>query len=250
MNRFKLCFLTVVFVLSSLACGGGGSNEESGNAVVIESAKVVINTEAVEPAETQEDNSSEEAETLSVEDVEVEELNTESEEAEEEEEGIDVATAEEDPLDGLLNAVAKFQGCLDDDGVEFIGAPGQPGPDGETVDPSAFTPEYLQSLQKCATQSNILESFQAFGEAQANLTPEEIAQLNFGIPVFGECLERLGWEVGEIVPDERGALGFGQNGSGLTPPEDSDGIFPTDDINSCRQESTTYVQENYVADED
>ena len=249
MNRFKLCFLTVVFVLSSLACGGGGSNEEPGNAVVIESAKVVINTEAVEPAETQEDNSSEEAETLSVEDVEVEELNTESEEAEEEE-GIDVATAEEDPLDGLLNAVAKFQGCLDDDGVEFIGAPGQPGPDGETVAPSAFTPEYLQSLQKCATQSNILESFQAFGEAQANLTPEEIAQLNFGIPVFGECLERLGWEVGEIVPDERGALGFGQNGSGLTPPEDSDGIFPTDDINSCRQESTTYVQENYVADED
>ena len=249
MNRFKLCFLTVVFVLSSLACGGGSSDEESGNAVVIESAQVVINTEAVEPAEAQEENSNEEAETLSVEDVEVEELNTESEEVEEEE-GIDVATAEEDPLDGLLNAVAKFQGCLDDDGVEFIGAPGQPGPDGEVTDPSAFTPEYLQSLQKCATQSNILDSFQAFGEAQANLTPEDIAQLNFGIPVFGECLERLGWEVGEIVPDERGALGFGTNGSGLTPPENSDGIFPTEDINTCRQESTSYVAENYVADEE
>tara|TARA_B100001250_G_scaffold220700_1_gene189311 strand:- start:1800 stop:2549 length:750 start_codon:yes stop_codon:yes gene_type:complete len=249
MNRFKLCFLTVVFVLSSLACGGGSSDEESGNAVVIESAQVVINTEAVEPAEAQEENSNEEAETLSVDDVEVEELNTESEEVEEEE-GIDVATAEEDPLDGLLNAVAKFQGCLDDDGVEFIGAPGQPGPDGEVTDPSAFTSEYLQSLQKCATQSNILESFQAFGEAQANLTPEDIAQLNFGIPVFGECLERLGWEVGEIVPDERGALGFGANGSGLTPPENSDGIFPTEDINTCRQESTTYVAENYVADEE
>ena len=249
MNRFKLFFLTVVVVLASLACGGGGSDEESGNAVVIESAKVVINTEAVETAETQEDSSSEEAETLSVEDVEVEELNTESTEAEEEE-AIDVASAEEDPLDGLLNAVAKFQGCLDDDGVEFIGAPGQPGPDGETVDPSAFTPEYLQSLQKCATQSNILDSFAAFGEAQANLTPEDIAQLNFGIPVFGECLERLGWEVGEIVPDERGALGFGANGSGLTPPDDSEGIFPTDDINNCRQESTKYVEENYVADEE
>ncbi len=249
MNRFKLFFLTIVVVLGSLACGGGGSGEESDNAVVIESAKVVINTEAVETAETQEDSSSEEAETLSVEDVEVEELNTESTEAEEEE-AIDVASAEEDPLDGLLNAVAKFQGCLDDDGVEFIGAPGQPGPDGETVDPSAFTPEYLQSLQKCATQSNILESFAAFGEAQANLTPEDIAQLNFGIPVFGECLERLGWEVGEIVPDERGALGFGANGSGLTPPSDSEGIFPTDDINNCRQESTAYVAENYVADEE
>lgn len=249
MNRFKLSFLTIVVVLASLACGGGGSGEESGNAVVIESAKVVINTEAVETAETQEDSNSEEAETLSVEDVEVEELNTESTEAEEEE-AIDVASAEEDPLDGLLNAVAKFQGCLDDDGVEFIGAPGQPGPDGETVDPSAFTPEYLQSLQKCATQSNILDSFAAFGEAQANLTPEDIAQLNFGIPVFGECLERLGWEVGEIVPDERGALGFGANGSGLTPPDDSEGIFPTDDINNCRQESTKYVEENYVADEE
>jgi|TARA_B100001996_G_scaffold381002_1_gene369563 hypothetical protein len=248
MNRFKLCFLTVVVVLSSLACGGGSSGDESGNAVVIESAKVVINTEAVEQAETQE-SSGEEAATLSVEDVEVEELNTESEEVVEEE-GIDVATAEEDPLDGLLNAVAKFQGCLDDDGVEFIGAPGQPGPDGEVADPSAFTSEYLQSLQKCATQSNILESFTAFGEAQANLTPEDIAQLNFGIPVFGECLERLGWEVGEIVPDERGALGFGANGSGLTPPENSDGIFPTEDINNCRQESTAYVEENYVADEE
>jgi len=248
MNRFKLCFLTVVVVLSSLACGGGSSGDESGNAVVIESAKVVINTEAVEQAETQE-SSGEEAATLSVEDVEVEELNTESEEVVEEE-GIDVATAEEDPLDGLLNAVAKFQGCLDDDGVEFIGAPGQPGPDGEVADPSAFTSEYLQSLQKCATQSNILESFASFGEAQANLTPEDIAQLNFGIPVFGECLERLGWEVGEIVPDERGALGFGANGSGLTPPENSDGIFPTEDINNCRQESTAYVEENYVADEE
>ncbi len=248
MNRFKLCFLTVVVVLSSLACGGGSSGDESGNAVVIESAKVVINTEAVEQAETQE-NSGEEAATLSVEDVEVEELNTESEEVVEEE-GIDVATAEEDPLDGLLNAVAKFQGCLDDDGVEFIGAPGQPGDDGEVPDLSAFSNEYLQALQKCATQSNILESFTAFGEAQANLTPEDIAQLNFGIPVFGECLERLGWEVGEIVPDERGALGFGANGSGLTPPENSDGFFPTEDINNCRQESTAYVEENYVADEE
>ncbi|MDP6145535.1 MAG: hypothetical protein QF596_07180 [Acidimicrobiales bacterium] len=250
MNRFRLSFLAITFLLSSLACGGGGGgNDETGNvAVGGQGGQVVVNTDAVEAAETQRDND-EEPEALSVEDVEVEELNTESEE-EAEEDGIEVATAEEDPLDGLLNAVSKFQGCLEDEGFEFIGAPGQPGPDGETVDPSEFEDGYLQALQKCATESNILESFTAFSEAQANLTPEEIAQLNFGIPVFGECLERLGWEVGEIVPDERGALGFGANGSGLTPPEDSDGIFPTDDINSCRQESTTYVQENYVTDED
>ena len=133
--------------------------------------------------------------------------------------------------------------------VEFIGAPGQPGPDGETVDPSSFTPEYLQALQRCATQSNILESFSSFSEAQENLTPEDITELNFGIPVFGECLERLGWEVGEIIPDERGALGFGTNGQGLTPPADAEGIFPSGDIQTCRQEAQTYFDENYVAEE-
>ena len=77
---------------------------------------------------------------------------------EEAEDDIEVSEAEEDPLDGLLNAVATFQGCLEDDGFEFIGAPGQPGPDGETVDPSEFTPEYLGALQKCATESNLTSS--------------------------------------------------------------------------------------------
>ena len=50
----------------------------------------------------------------------------------EEDDGIDVATADEDPLDNLLNTVAQFQGCLENDGFEFIGAPGQPGPAGQT----------------------------------------------------------------------------------------------------------------------
>lgn len=248
MRRFNLSCLVAVFCFALFACGGGGSSENSENVIVGQGGQVVIDTEAVQAAEAQRDNVAEEPATLSVEDVEVEELNTEVAE-EEEEDGIEVATAEEDPLDGLLNAVSRFQGCLDDEGVEFIGAPGQPGPDGETVDPSSFTPEYLQALQRCATQSNILESFSSFSEAQENLTPEDITELNFGIPVFGECLERLGWEVGEIIPDERGALGFGTNGQGLTPPADAEGIFPSGDIQTCRQEAQTYFDENYVAEE-
>ena len=253
MSQFKLSLIAIVTLLASLSCGGGGGGgEASGNVVTGgQGGQVVVETEAIQAAEAQRDSSEaeEEPETLSAENVDVEELNTESDEEVEEEE-IDVATAEEDPLDGLLNALSVFQSCLEDEGFEFIGAPGQPGPDGETADPSSFTPDYLQALQKCATESNILESFQAFGEAQANLTTEQIEALNFGLPTFGECLERLGWTVGELIPDERGALSFGANGAGLTPPEDSEGLFPVDDINNCRQEATEYTEANYVADDE
>ena len=235
------------------ACGGGSSDGgEEGTVVGVQGGTQVVASDAIAEAQEQRESNQDEdseAQTLSVEDVEVEELN-EAPAQEDEEEDIEVSESEEDPLDGLLNAVATFQGCLEDDGFEFIGAPGQPGPDGETVDPSEFTPEYLGALQKCATESNIIESFQAFGEAQANLTPEQITALNFGLPTFGECLERLGWEVGELVPDERGALSFGTNGTGLTPPEGTDELFPIDDINSCRQEATAYTEANYVPEEE
>ena len=240
--------LTLLISLIAISCGGGESSEST-NVIIGPGGQVVIDTDAVKAAENKQADASSGTETLSVEDVDVEELNTETEVVEEED-GIDVATADEDPLDNLLNTVAQFQGCLEDDGFEFIGAPGQPGPDGETADPSSFTPDYIAALQKCATATNILDAFTAFSEAQENLTPEEIAQNNFGIPVFGECLERLGWEVGEITPDERGQLGFGTNGSGLTPPDDSEGIFPAGDINTCRQEAETYVLENYEASEE
>ena len=242
-KMFRTAGLILLISLIAMSCGGSGSSESS-NVIIGQGGQVVIDADAVKAAEDKQTGESNTTETLSVEDVDVEELNTETE-AVEEDDGIDVATADEDPLDNLLNTVAQFQGCLENDGFEFIGAPGQPGPDGETVDPSSFTPDYIASLQKCATATNIIDAFTAFSEAQENLTPEEIAQNNYGIPVFGECLERLGWEVGEITPDERGQLGFGTNGSGLTPPDDSEGIFPAGDINTCRQEAETYVLENY-----
>ncbi len=251
----KASLLVIGFISVVLAaCGGGGSSggNDEGTVVGVQGGTKVVAEDVIAEAQEQrannEDEGSEE-QTLSVEDVEVEELN-EAPTEEEAEEDIEVSEAEEDPLDGLLNAVATFQGCLEDEGVEFIGAPGQPGPDGETVDPSEFTPEYLGALQTCATQSNILESFQNFSEAQENLTPEQITALNFGLPTFGECLERLGWEVGELVPDSRGALSFGENGTGLTPPEENEDIFPIDDINTCRQEATAYTEANYVPEDE
>jgi len=252
-HKSILVGLTLILLIP-LACGGGGSGDTDEGTVVVggQGGQQVVDSDVIADAQEQRASNEEgesQAETLSVEDVEVEELNeTPAEETEEDD--IEVSESEEDPLDNLLNAVSIFQSCLDDEGFEFIGAPGQPGPDGETVDPSEFDQGYLQALQKCAVESNILESFTSFSEAQANLTPEDIAQLNFGIPVFKECMERLGWEVDDLVPDERGQLGFGTTGTGLTPPEGTEGLLNTDDINECRQEATTYTQENYVAEEE
>lgn len=150
-----------------------------------------------------------------------------------------VAEAEEDELDSVLNALTVFNQCLSDEGYEFIGAPGI---NGGTAD--QFEQPYVEALGACATSSNILESFDAFGSAQDNRTPEEIAQFNFGLPVFRDCMIARGWTVGELVPDERGALGFGTE---LSPPAGSDG-FGTDDVSDCRLEAEQYVADNFEAD--
>ena len=81
------------------------------------------------------------------------------------------------------------------------------------------------------------------------MTTEQIAEINFGLPVFQECMERLGWEVEEPVPNERGLLEFGQNGTGLTPPEGTENLDP-EDISACRNEAQTYTTENYVTEEE
>ena len=122
---FQTIGLTLLISLIAISCGGESS--ESTNVIIGQGGQVVIDTDAVKAAEDKQADASSGTETLSVEDVDVEELNTETEVVEEED-GIDVATADEDPLDNLLNTVAQFQGCLEDDGFEFIGAPGQLSP--------------------------------------------------------------------------------------------------------------------------
>jgi hypothetical protein len=145
---------------------------------------------------------------------------------------IEVAEAEQDELDGLLNSLTVFNGCLSDAGFEFEGAPGVAG---ATTD--QFEATYLQALGACATSSNILDSFNAFSEAQDNRTPEEIEQFNLGLLAFRDCVIGLGWEVGELIPDERGALTFN---NALVLPAGSDG-FGTDDVSSCRLEAEQFV---------
>jgi hypothetical protein len=152
-----------------------------------------------------------------------------------------VAEAEVDELDSLLNALTVFNSCLAGDGFEYIGAPGIGGATGEQ-----FDEPYLQALGKCATASNVVEALQGFGSALDERTPEEIAEYNFGLPVFRECMIARGWTVGELVPDERGALGFG---TALEPPPGTDG-FGTDDVADCRLDAEQHVADEYVADAD
>ena len=157
---FQTIGLTLLISLIAISCGGESS--ESTNVIIGQNGQVVIDTDAVKAAEDKQADASSGTETLSVEDVDVEELNTETEVVEKED-GIDVATADEDPLDNLLNTVAQFQGCLEDDGFEFK-ARLVNGPDGETADPSSFTPDYIAALQ-VRTATNILDAF-GFSEAQ------------------------------------------------------------------------------------
>ena len=208
---------------------------------------IVISQEQLDAAQAERDESEPEPEALSSDEADVdaegEASNGEPEEDDPENDEIAIAEAEEDELDGFFNAISVFNACIDDEGYEFIGAPGQ---DGATTED--FESDYLAVLGACATESEILSAFQAFGEAQANLSPAEIAQNNFGLPTFKECMEDLGWTVEDLVPDERGALGFGATGIGLQPPEGAEGLN-FDDANTCRTTAEQYVADNYVADE-
>lgn len=235
--------IAVALALIVAACSGGDGESDSTQAT-IQGETIVVDQEELEAARAQLDDDAEQPDLASAAETDVPEPAEDEEPASSDDaDGIEVAEAEEDELDGLLNAVTVFNACLGDEGFEFIGAPGQDG-----ASPEDFDQGYIAALGRCATQSNILDAFQSFGAAQANLTPEEIEQNNFGLPVFKECMEGLGWDVEELVPDSRGALGFGQFGTGLTPPDGSDAL-DFDDINTCRATAEKHVEENYIPDE-
>lgn len=160
---------------------------------------------------------------------------------------LEVTEVEEDPLDNLMNSLNQFNACLDERGYELDGFPG----DGSGRELEDFDSEYLAALGACNTESGIADAATDFGAAQSNRTPEEIAQTNFGLPIFKDCLEDLGWTVGELTPGADGALGFGATGTELTPPGGGDfGDFNTDDINACRREAEDYTEANFDASQD
>ncbi len=243
--------LGAAFAVTLLAAGCGGADGDSGDNAA---GQIVVSEEALESAIAERDGTSD-AEIARVEGAESTDDSGGTDapdpaagaetEAEPEEDEIEVAEAEEDELDNLMNSLSTFNACLGEAGFELDGFPG----DGSGREASDFDGAYLQALGACAAESGIQEAGSEFAASQANLTPEEIEATNFGLPIFKECMEDLGWVIGDLTPDERGALGFGESGNELQPPggggfED----FNTDDVSACRLEAEQYVADNFDAE--
>ncbi|MFN3216340.1 MAG: hypothetical protein ACE367_07595 [Acidimicrobiales bacterium] len=228
-----------IVVLLSAACGGGGGGD--GSTAGVQGDQVVIDPDAVAAARESLDETDQPDE-LTIDEADPDTLSGGDGGSTDDGDGIEVAEADEDELDGLLNSLTQFNTCLADDGFEFIGAPGF-GDGG----PEDFDDAYLAALGACAAESDILAAAEGFASAQSELTPEEIELNNLGLPAFRDCMIGLGWEVGELVPDERGALTFAGDGGdfGLTPP-DGGGLadFDAGDIDRCRTEAEQFVADS------
>ncbi len=133
----------------------------------------------------------------------------------------------------MMDALEEFNGCLADDGVEFIG---RPDPAKGPEDP-VNQPAYIQALTSCAGKSGIVDAMQEFQASRVGRTPEQIREDNEQFIVMVGCLRSKGWTVSDPVPDENGSLGPGQDFFG------PDGDLDIDDIRAC-------ISENNLADGD
>ena len=138
---------------------------------------------------------------------------------------IPIAEEEENAGVKLMDTLDDFNSCLSSEGYEFIGLPNQ---DGGPEDP-ANNPQYLQALVLCNSRTNIASTFQEFQQSRNEMTPDEIREQNEQTIALGECLNRKGWNVGNLSPDENGLLNPSQF-------ESPDGSINTDDIRSCASE--------------
>lgn len=131
----------------------------------------------------------------------------------------------------MMDALEEFNGCLADDGVEFIG---RPDPAKGPEDP-VNQPAYIQALTSCASKSGIVDAMQEFQASRVGRTPEQIREDNEQFIVMVGCLRSKGWTVSDPVPDENGSLGPGEDFQG------PDGDLDIDDIRAC-------ISENNLAD--
>ena len=138
---------------------------------------------------------------------------------------IPIAEEEENVGVKLMDTLDDFNSCLSSEGYEFIGLPNQ---EGGPEDP-ANNPDYLRALVLCNSRTNIASTFQEFQESRNEMTPDEIREQNEQTIALGECLNRKGWNVGNLSPDENGLLN-------PTQFESPDGSIDTDDIRSCASE--------------
>lgn len=126
----------------------------------------------------------------------------------------------------MMDALEEFNGCLDEEGVEFIGRPDATLGEGALVN----QPAYIKALTLCAARSGIISAMQEFQTSRAGRTPEKIREDNEQFIALTGCLRSRGWTVSDPMPDADGSLGPGDDFRG------PDGDLDMDDIRSCISE--------------
>lgn len=142
-------------------------------------------------------------------------------------ETIPLAEDEIPPGIRMMDALEEFNGCLEKEGVEFIG---RPDPSLGSDDP-VNQPAYIDALVLCAGRSGIVDAMQEFQASRSDRTPEQIREDNEQFLVVSDCLRSKGWTVSDPVPDESGSLGPGEQFQGPS------GDLDMDDIRACISEN-------------
>jgi hypothetical protein len=126
----------------------------------------------------------------------------------------------------MMDALEEFNGCLEEEGVEFIGRPDATLGEGALVN----QPAYIKALTLCAARSGIISAMQEFQTSRAGRTPEKIREDNEQFIALTGCLRSRGWTVSDPMPNADGSLGPGDDFRG------PDGDLDMDDIRSCISE--------------
>ena len=133
----------------------------------------------------------------------------------------------------MMDALEEFNGCLDEEGVEFIGRPDATLGEGALVN----QPAYIKALTLCAARSGIISAMQEFQTSRAGRTPEKIREDNEQFIALTGCLRTKGWTVSDPMPNADGSLGPGDDFRG------PDGDLDMDDIRSCISELSLFDDE-------
>jgi hypothetical protein len=133
----------------------------------------------------------------------------------------------------MMNALEEFNGCLEEEGVEFIGRPDATLGDGALVN----QPAYVQALTLCAARSGIIDALQEFQMSRVDRTPETIREDNEQFIALTGCLRSKGWTISDPMPDADGSLGPGDDFRG------PDGGVDMDEIRSCISELSLLANE-------
>ena len=133
----------------------------------------------------------------------------------------------------MLNALEEFNGCLEEEGVEFIGRPDATLGEGALVN----QPAYIEALTLCAARSGIINAMQEFQMSRVGRTPETIREDNEQFIALTGCLRSKGWTISDPMPDADGSLGPGDDFRG------PDGDVDMDEIRSCISELSLLANE-------